>query len=232
MSYSLLAIDFLPPELIGKLLSRVVSKMADGHLSPLRHRLRYSLASTSSALRALAQASHAGKVVVTAQPTRPSSEPRSGLAVVVTGATVAVTGGLGGLGLLIASWMVSTGMATRMLLLGRTGKTLGKPAPGSSESSGASDACWLSLTSSAAEVVAMASDTSVSEDALSVAAMAGASSSHCGGSPAAVESGGWSVDVLIHAAGVLTDAMLPNQTVSHLRRCVVIRALVEEIYHL
>ena len=37
-------------------------------------------------------------------------------------AAVAVTGGTGGLGLLVAAWMARTGAAGRLLLLGRGGR--------------------------------------------------------------------------------------------------------------
>ncbi len=40
MSFNLLAIDFLPPPLLGRLLQQVALKMADGRLRPLRYRLR------------------------------------------------------------------------------------------------------------------------------------------------------------------------------------------------
>lgn len=143
---------------------------------------------------------------------------------------MAVTGGLGGLGLLVASWMVSTGAAKRVLLLGRTGKIQETSKPNKSRSgsrsgsdthsSSTSAACWLALTSSGAEVITMAADTSIDEDASSVAGLIGVSAfpSHESRRPAAAATSGWSVDAVIHAAGVLTDAMLPNQTLTHLKR--------------
>lgn len=61
------------------------------------------------------QASHVGKVVVAKQST--------GLAPCVSDrATVAITGGLGGLGLLVARWLVGTGEVGNIHLVSRSGR--------------------------------------------------------------------------------------------------------------
>lgn len=52
---------------------------------------------------------------------------------------MAVTGGTGGLGLLVASWMVASGAAGKVLLLARSGR-----APGPESGDGTCDA-WALL---------------------------------------------------------------------------------------
>ena len=193
--FSLLAIDFLPAPLIGRLLSGVAAKLGNGRLSPLRNRLEFPLVAAATAMRALAQASHAGKIIIST-PRRGPSPSASGGTADGDGATVAVSGGLGGLGLIVSSWLVSTGAARRLVLLSRSGRLM-------HQSTASQSHPWRTLGSSAAEVVTFALDPSASEDS------------------AAVSHLGWSFDAVIHAAGVLTDAMLPNQSLGHLRRSVI-----------
>ena len=225
--YSLLAIDFMPPPLLGRLLSRVAAKMADGRLRPLRNRLCYGLASAASALRALAQASHAGKVITLSPPRGPlaAAPPGGGVG---GGASVAVTGGTGGLGLLLASWMVSTGAASRVVLLGRGGRvapavaeakghTDGGSSPVVGSASASAELIWSALVRSGAEIVVVAADSSSAEDAAAIwqrtAATAQSSGLHSKGAAQP-----WALDAVLHAAGVLTDAMLPNQSLALMRR--------------
>lgn len=61
VAYQLLAVDFLPPDVIQRSLVKVAGWLACHAVVPLRGAV-YSLASTAAAMRALAQASHVGKV--------------------------------------------------------------------------------------------------------------------------------------------------------------------------
>jgi hypothetical protein len=191
--YSLLAIDFLPPAELAKLLSTVTRKFSMGLLKPMRT-LGYSLRSAATAMRALAQASHVGKVLTLS----PALGPISGSGGVGRGgkASVAVTGGTGGLGLLVAGWLVKTGAVGKVVLLGRSGRPTGLEGGGGSGNAEA----WRALAGSGACTELIAADVACSEDA------------------AAVWGGGRAFDVVLHAAGVLSDAMIGNQSLSHLRR--------------
>ncbi|GAX72979.1 hypothetical protein CEUSTIGMA_g431.t1, partial [Chlamydomonas eustigma] len=195
VQYSLLAIDFLPPQLLGGLMASVAQKVAEGKLHPLRS-MCYSLASAAAAMRALAQAAHAGKVVVMAPSRGPDLQPGS-TQDVARGMQALVTGGTGGLGTLMSSWMVSTGLAARVVLLGRSGRLPLAAATAYPILSG-----WSQIVLSRAELVTLSADTAFAEDAR--CAISSAGRSH--------------FDVVLHAAGVLTDAMLGNQTLSHVRR--------------
>jgi hypothetical protein len=57
----LVAVDFLPPQVLHQQLMRVSSMMAAGQLQPLTQ-AAYSMTSVVAAMRLLAQASHVGKV--------------------------------------------------------------------------------------------------------------------------------------------------------------------------
>lgn len=68
------------------------------------------------------QASHVGKVVIACPP--------AGLAPTPSGrATVAITGGSGGLGVLMAGWMAATGEVSAVHLISRTGRLPAQAAP-------------------------------------------------------------------------------------------------------
>jgi NADPH:quinone reductase-like Zn-dependent oxidoreductase len=62
VSYSLLAVDFLPDHVLGGLMAAVAASLAAGQLLPLRAAC-FDLASVAAAMRQLAQASHVGKVL-------------------------------------------------------------------------------------------------------------------------------------------------------------------------
>ena len=57
----LVAVDFLPPEVLQQQMQRVSGLLAGGHITPLRM-ADYSMTSVVAAMRLLAQASHVGKV--------------------------------------------------------------------------------------------------------------------------------------------------------------------------
>lgn len=67
VQYSLLAIDFVPPSIMGTMLSGIARSLARGTAKPLQA-LSYGLASTAGAMRAMMQAQHTGKIVVQCKP--------------------------------------------------------------------------------------------------------------------------------------------------------------------
>ncbi len=100
------------PALIGTLFARLVDELRTGKLTPLPMRV-FSPEHAARAFRFMAQARHAGKIVV-AQRTSTLKVRREG--------TYLITGGLSGLGLLTARSLASQG-AGRLVLLGRRGVT-------------------------------------------------------------------------------------------------------------
>jgi len=63
LAHNLLAVDFMPPHVLHRLLQRVAMGVASGTLQPLRT-LCYSMRSASAAMRVLSQAGHVGKVYI------------------------------------------------------------------------------------------------------------------------------------------------------------------------
>ncbi|WP_083305009.1 type I polyketide synthase [Moorena producens] len=105
------------PQLIKSLLEEIIDKFDNGLLKspPLTV---FSIEEVVSAFRYMQQAKHIGKIIVTQsqQPTDTATEmplnfPEDG--------TYLITGGLGGLGLLVARWMVEKG-AKHLVLVGRS----------------------------------------------------------------------------------------------------------------
>ena len=200
VSYSFLAVDFLPPPILHSMLMRLSSDMAAGAVTPLPGAV-HDLRAAAAALRQLSQARHVGKVVVSA------GTGAKGAGILGCGSSggvssgepgaVLVTGGTGALGSLVAAWLAGGG-ARHIVLAGRGGRAA---------STGA-----LPLTDPAsplfsASVTLVASDTAVAADAAALAA--------------ALSAGGNSAPplaALMHAAGVLTDAALANQTAAAARR--------------
>jgi len=95
------------PELIVDLLAQVIADVASGSLPALPRRV-FDIGQVSDAFRFMAQAKHTGKVLV-------SHVPRS---LMDAAGSYLVTGGLTGLGLLCARWMVERG-ARSVVLMGR-----------------------------------------------------------------------------------------------------------------
>lgn len=101
------------PELIGAMYERLAAALRDGSLPPLpRH--EFALDEVERAFRFMAQARHAGKIVVRHGARAPWKARRDG--------TYLVSGGLSGLGLQVARWLAEQG-AGRLVLLGRRGAT-------------------------------------------------------------------------------------------------------------
>ncbi|BAZ53637.1 beta-ketoacyl synthase [Nostoc sp. NIES-4103] len=104
------------PELIQLMLQELLSKFSSGLLQPPLLKI-FAIADAISAFRYMQQAKHIGKIVVTqtAQPTHTiTSTPLK----FREDGTYLITGGLGGLGLLVARWMVEQG-AKHLVLVSR-----------------------------------------------------------------------------------------------------------------
>lgn len=109
VAYDILELDVLKktdPERVGRVLRNVMERISAGELAPIVHS-RWPLAEAGAALMFMRSARHLGKIVVTTQP-------------LVTGRlkqdrTYLVTGGLGGIGLAVAEWLVDNGAGTIVL---------------------------------------------------------------------------------------------------------------------
>jgi acyl transferase domain-containing protein/NADP-dependent 3-hydroxy acid dehydrogenase YdfG/acyl carrier protein len=106
----------------GDMLREVLDRFVDGSLKPLPLRI-FPLSQAPDAFRYMAQAKHIGKVVITLDEKEFLVAPPSPRPVTFrSDATYLVTGGLGGLGLVLAQWMVERG-ARHLVLVGRSGAT-------------------------------------------------------------------------------------------------------------
>jgi NAD(P)-dependent dehydrogenase (short-subunit alcohol dehydrogenase family)/acyl carrier protein len=101
------------PQLIGGIYARLVDELRAGTLAPLPRHV-FTLDQVARAFRFMAQARHAGKIVVRHRASTPLVIRRDG--------SYLVTGGLSGLGLLTARWLTLQG-AGRLVLVGRRGVT-------------------------------------------------------------------------------------------------------------
>ncbi|HLF25328.1 MAG TPA: type I polyketide synthase [Anaerolineae bacterium] len=108
-AYDLAEVSQRQPELIQSMLSQLLADFASGALKPLPLRA-FSIEHARDAFRFMAQAKQIGKIVIT-QPTNQLS--------IRPAATYLITGGLGGLGLTVARWLVERG-ARNLVLMGRT----------------------------------------------------------------------------------------------------------------
>ena len=178
MAYNLVAVDFLDGQAVNAALTRLSSRLASGALQPLPL-VVHGLGAAQAALRQMSQARHVGKIVV--------RSPLPQAASVVATGTVIVTGGLGTLGSLTASWLAHTS-GLGILVTGRVGRLAG------------SNSLAALVHASGRLITMISADASSPEDA-----------AHLIGS-SAVEVVG-----LMHASGVLADATLQNQTARGLR---------------
>jgi acyl transferase domain-containing protein len=109
------------PQTIKSLIDEVLPQFTDvgqmaKTLEPLPSRT-FSIPRIVDALRHMARAEHIGKVVIQAAP---DAEPAKESLVLREDATYLITGGLGGLGLKLAHWLVDRG-ARHLILVGRSG---------------------------------------------------------------------------------------------------------------
>ncbi|WP_424102087.1 SDR family NAD(P)-dependent oxidoreductase [Moorena producens] len=169
------------PNLIQLMLQEIRQKFAESKLKlpPLKE---FPIEDVVSAFRYMQQAKHIGKIVVTQS--QESFETTKALSCSEDG-TYLITGGLGGLGLLVARWLTERG-ARNLALVGR---------------SGASDAVQTQLKElerSGAKVVVYRADVSEVESIAQVLSQ--------------IEQSLPPLRGIIHSVGVLDDGILQQQT--------------------
>lgn len=112
IQYRLVAIDFLPPNVLQRCTADLARMLALGHVQPLQT-LAYGFSNILTAFRQFSQAQHVGKIV--SQMAAPTENGKSHV-----GSWV-ISGGLGALGALTADWLISQ-RQRHIILLGRSGR--------------------------------------------------------------------------------------------------------------
>ncbi|MEM6751604.1 MAG: SDR family NAD(P)-dependent oxidoreductase [Cyanobacteria bacterium P01_E01_bin.35] len=106
------------PKLLQSILQGLVHQFREGKLKPPPLK-QFPIQEVVSAFRYMQKAKHIGKIVVT-QPSERIDETSEKPLTFCGDRTYLITGGLGGLGLLVAHWMVEKG-ARHLVLVGRSG---------------------------------------------------------------------------------------------------------------
>ena len=173
------------PDVCSRLLREVVAQVERGALRPLEHRT-FAATAAIDAFRHMAQAKHIGKIVFSLEPpgVAAAAADERGAAVRADG-TYLITGGLGGLGLSAAQWLVDQG-ARHLVLVSRGG------------SSDEARVAISGLEQAGARVVTASADVA-RKDAL-------------GQVLATIDEAMPPLRGVIHAAGVLDDGLLLQQT--------------------
>jgi acyl transferase domain-containing protein/NADPH:quinone reductase-like Zn-dependent oxidoreductase/acyl carrier protein len=120
VAYWLFALDDMTvkePAVVGRLLREMMGRFATGELKPLPSKT-FGIHQAGDAFRYMAQARHAGKIVLTHDPEEAKAGTRDSVSVCPDG-TYLITGGLGGLGLQIARLFARQG-AGQVVLIGRS----------------------------------------------------------------------------------------------------------------
>jgi len=182
------------PDLIRAMLLDVVEAVETGALSPLPHQA-FPIADVVGAFRYMAQAKHIGKIVVNQPHPQPLSINSEGSkeqgGIIQADATYLITGGLGGLGLLAARWLVDQG-ARHLALMSRN-------AP-----SDAAREAIHELESIGAQIFVAQGDVAVQADVSRILGEIGASMPPLRG--------------ILHTAGVNDDGVLLQQDWSRFER--------------
>jgi NADPH:quinone reductase-like Zn-dependent oxidoreductase/acyl carrier protein len=105
------------PDLLGSLLREVMKRVEQGALRPIPFQT-FPISRAVEAFHSMAQAKHTGKLVIALSDAEARIEAPASRAV-RPHATYLVTGGLGGLGLVISAWLCEQG-ATHLVLVGRS----------------------------------------------------------------------------------------------------------------
>ncbi|MBI5563326.1 MAG: type I polyketide synthase [Chloroflexi bacterium] len=176
--YDLGAVMRDDPALIQALLRELMQSIARGELKPLPLRV-FALTDAVEAFRFMERARHIGKIVVS-QPADRSSHP---IAIRADG-TYLITGGLGGLGLQAAGWLVEQG-ARHVILMGRH-------APSS-----AAQTAINTLEQQGAHVIVAQADVSQADQVAAILSSI---------DPATPLRG------IVHTAGIIDDGVLVQQT--------------------
>jgi acyl transferase domain-containing protein/acyl carrier protein len=172
------------PDLGRSLLREAVRYFEEGELDPLPYET-FPISRAADAFRHMAQAKHIGKVVVSLDEGEVRVVPRARETVVRTNGTYLITGGLGGLGLTVARWLVEQG-ARHLVLMGRS-------AP-----SAAAREVLNELEGAGVQVEVSAADVAWEEQVAGVLDVARRRLPPLRG--------------VVHAAGVLDDGILTQQT--------------------
>lgn len=106
------------PDAVGRLLDSIIERFDRGVYRPLPTRT-VPVARLADAFREMAQGRHVGKLAVTHDDPHLQLEDATGRLQALTSGTCVITGGLGGLGLAVADWLVGHG-ADRLVLAGRS----------------------------------------------------------------------------------------------------------------
>ena len=187
VSYNLLAVDFLPGEVVQTALQKVAAGVAAGMLRPLPT-IAHELSSVVAAFRQMSQARHVGKITISPSPSlsyNPLTAAWSG-----SSGSVAVTGGLGALGILLTQWLISRGVMS-IALLGRTATPSEQLLQ------------LIAAEGQLAEVVVYEADASNRGDVEGVVAVLAEQKP---------------LLAVLHAGGVLRDAMVSQQTAAAARQ--------------
>ena len=177
-------------EKVGKLAAEVMEGFADGRYTPLP-RADFPLTDAPAAFRRMSQAKHVGKIVLTAHEPEYHVKPTRSQWLFRKDATYLITGGLGGVGLAVARWMLTQG-ARNLVLMGRRST----PAP-------VNQADYDELLRSDAQVRFLPGDVSLEADVRRVLSTIRAEMPPLGG--------------VLHAAMALADAALLDLTPSDWR---------------
>lgn len=195
LSYFAIDLDRLArerPELLGEMLGELLMLLEQGAIQPLPLQV-YTAAQSDDAFRAISRATHIGKIVVQMAgqemdilPAREDSAP------VKPDASYLITGGFGALGLTMAGWLAQQG-ARHLALVGRSGEK---------HLSDTARERLNALRASGVEIASFAADLSDAEQAAAVLVRLRAEMPALRG--------------VIHAAGVLDDGILAQQSAARI----------------
>ncbi len=168
------------PALIGSMLASLMDEVRAGRLAPLPFRT-FAMDRAASAFQYMAHGRHIGKIVVSQPPVAPAAA--DGLRFRAD-ASYLLTGGLGGLGVRLAAWMVERG-ARHLTLVGR------RPA------TDAVRAMLRALEADGARITVVQGDVSRAADVEKILRD--------------IDASGPALRGIIHGAGVLDDGVLLQQ---------------------
>lgn len=180
IGYSILAVDFLPPSVLNSTLEVISHQLATGELMPLRQ-ISHTMGAVANAMRQLSQASHVGKVVCTTR--------KGGDSIEVQPSSLTMTGGVGGLGLIISDWLCGSYESMHLTLLGRSGMVVNQPSS------------WRGLLETNSQVTIVMANVSSFEE-----------------SSCLLKELSRSTKNFVHASGVLRDSLLERQSSSSFRQ--------------
>ena len=189
------------PQAVGTLFSNLIKRFKQGQLTPLPTKT-FPLNQIVNAFRYMQQAKHIGKIVVLHPPTLSDSTQAQGIGL-SDKSSYLISGGTGGLGLLVTRWLIEKG-ARHILLTNRQGLT-----PTLEQQ-------ILEFKSFGAEVTILKADVTDAEQMAHVFEQ--------------IERSHPPLRGIIHGAGVLDDGTLQHQTWERFER--VMQPKVEGAWHL